>query len=59
MNSALALRLAAAFVVGLVGLYLGATHAVAITSEHAGAAVALGAALYAYRQIGRHFDGQG
>lgn len=56
MTMDLALRLAGAFVVALAALFLGASHAVDITNEHAGVAVAIGAAIYAYRQIGRFFD---
>lgn len=56
MTSSLMLRLAAAFVVALLGLFLGASHSIHLTNEHFGVAIAVLAAGYAYRQIGRYFD---
>ncbi len=56
MTSSLILRLAGASAVALLGLFLGASHSIHLTNEHVGIAMALLAAGYAYRQIGRYFD---
>ena len=59
MTTGLMLRILGAGVVAILGLLLGASHAIHITNEHAGVAIALAAAFYAYREIGRHFDRHG
>lgn len=59
MTSSLMLRLVGAFVVAVLGLFVGASHSIHLTNEHVGVGVAVLAAAYAYRQIGLYFDRRG
>ena len=56
MTFSLMLRLAGAFVVAVLGLFLGASHSIHLTNEHFGVGMAVLAAVYAYRQISLYFD---